>query len=166
MPEPDSARLVQTHQVAIWRYLRVLGCTAEEAEDLTQETFLTVLRSPFCDRGERASAVYLQRVARNLFLKSKRRSAGQLDEVALDDIDVSWQLLWGQDGGDSYVGALRTCLDRLRGRGRAALELVYGDGRSHRAAAAALAMSRVGVTNLLRRVRDGLRRCVEREMRR
>ena len=45
----DVARLVREHQAGVWRYLRVLGCPATEAEDLTQETFLAVLTRPFHD---------------------------------------------------------------------------------------------------------------------
>ena len=123
-----------------------------------------MFQSPFQDRGERPSAAYLQRVARNLFLKSKSRTARLPDRVPLEEIDLTWQLLWGGDGGEGYVEALRTCLDRLQGRARSAIELVYRQGQPHKAAAKALSMSRAGVTNLLRRVREGLGRCVEREM--
>ena len=49
--EHDVIRLVQQHQAEVWRYLRFLGATAELADDLTQETFLQLLRAPFEDRG-------------------------------------------------------------------------------------------------------------------
>ena len=41
--ELDAAQLIREHQAGVWRYLRVLGCSRELAEDLTQETFLAVL---------------------------------------------------------------------------------------------------------------------------
>src|SRR5437867_2915957 len=70
----DVARLVRDHQAGLWRYLRVLGCTASQAEDLTQETFLAVLQKPFQEFSTRATAAYLRQVARNLFISSRRRA--------------------------------------------------------------------------------------------
>ncbi|HEX7449919.1 MAG TPA: sigma factor, partial [Pirellulales bacterium] len=60
----DAARLIEEHQAGVWRYLRVLGCNAAEAEDLTQDTFLAVLEKPFHDYQRAATAAYLRQVAR------------------------------------------------------------------------------------------------------
>ena len=39
-PDPLSPEeLIQKYQNGIWRYLRVLGCEASLADDITQETF-------------------------------------------------------------------------------------------------------------------------------
>ena len=39
-------RLVKEHQADLWRHLRMLGCDPAQADDLTQETFLTVMEKP------------------------------------------------------------------------------------------------------------------------
>ena len=54
----DPASIVRAHQAGLWRYLRYLGCSAHEAEDLTQEVLLAVLRRPFEDHGEKATAAF------------------------------------------------------------------------------------------------------------
>lgn len=40
--QADMAGLVRAHQAGVWRYLRFLGCHPDEADDLTQETFLAL----------------------------------------------------------------------------------------------------------------------------
>ena len=86
--EQDVIRLVREHQTEVWRYLRYLGATAELADDLTQETFLQLLRAPYEDRGPAARAAWLRTVARNLFVKSFRRPPFALAE--LDTIEAAW----------------------------------------------------------------------------
>ena len=71
-PSVRFEQLVQAHQREVWRYLRFLGASAAEADDLTQETFLEVWRKPFVEHNERASAAYLRTVARNRFLMGVR----------------------------------------------------------------------------------------------
>ena len=70
----DPVELIETHQAGVWRYLRALGCQPAQADDLTQETFLAVLRKPFEYRGREAAAAYLRRVARRQWLMSARKS--------------------------------------------------------------------------------------------
>ena len=45
--QTQLADLVRQHQAGVWRYLRFLGCDRPLADDLTQETFLAVLETPF-----------------------------------------------------------------------------------------------------------------------
>ncbi|MEL7266571.1 MAG: sigma factor, partial [Planctomycetota bacterium] len=78
--------LVQFHQRGIWRYLRMLGCDENTAEDLTQETFLKVLRqSNFVQHSDAATASYLRRTAHNL-LVSMHRKEGRVRVVGSAEI--------------------------------------------------------------------------------
>ncbi len=70
----DLVELIACHQAGVWRYLRALGCDACSADDLTQETFLEVLKRPFEQYNQQATAAYLRRVAHNLFITLRRRS--------------------------------------------------------------------------------------------
>lgn len=164
-PPTDQLSIVRDHQVRIWRYLRCLGCGPTDAEDLTQETFLAVLRQPFEDRGPARTAAYLQTVARNLFLKSRRPRALREAQVDLDQAEAAWQHWCERDRGDGYAAALRHCLDELDGRGRDAVRLRYEHGLSRGAMAKQLRLSEDGIKSLLRRVRQILRTCVERRIR-
>lgn len=177
----DVTALVRAYQAGVWRYLRFLGADDALADDLTQETFLTVLRRPFEDRGAPATSGYLRTIARNLYLMSLRRhgrepvlfgvleaqlSGGSPREAAIQDVldlaDEAFARFAADDGGAAWLDALRTCLDQLEGRARQAIEMRYAEDRSREEIAAATALSADGVKTLLRRTRDVLRQCVER----
>ena len=60
----------------IFRYLRSLGCSEADAEDITQETFVRALLSIDSFRGEARLSVWLCGIARNLWyttLKKRKR---------------------------------------------------------------------------------------------
>ena len=163
-PPLDIAALVRTHQVEIWRYLRLLGSDPAEAEDLCQETFLAVLRKPFPESEPRSTAAYLRQVARNLLLK-RRRSARREPRVEdLEQIDTVWSEVASEDGGQDYIDALRECLASVSGRARQCLELCYGSGRSRGEIAAELGVGEDAVKSMLRRTRASLRSCIARRM--
>ena len=75
--------LYERHRTPVFRFAcRMLG-SATQAEDVTQECFLQVLRRPEAYRAERASLrTYLCAIARHLALKQLRRR-GQ--ETVVDD---------------------------------------------------------------------------------
>src|SRR5262245_7437350 len=159
----DTAGLIRTHQAGVWRYLRFLGCATGEADDLTQETFLAVLRRPFRDEGVTAAAAYLRSVARHLFLKQRERSARAVT-LDLEAAERHWERVAGEDGGERYVDALRQCLEKIEERERRALDLLYRDGLSRIAVGEALGLSDDGAKSLLRKTRALLRACIERNL--
>lgn len=175
----DAARLVQEHQAGVWRYLRVLGCDATEAEDLTQETFLAVLTKPFHDHNHSATAAYLRTVARNLLVTSRRRTArgpaaagaagGDLRSIEMAAADAAWRRwavrsgVGGHDDGEELLAALQHCLQELTARARQALDLRYGRQATRAAIAAALSLSEDGAKNILQRAKQQLRQCIEKQ---
>ena len=162
----DAIEIVRAHQATIWRYLRFLGCDPAEADDLTQETFLAVLRRPFDDQDRAATSAYLRQVARNLFLKSLRRSATRPAEVELEQADLVFAEFDREDGGTEYLDALRRCLGTLGDRVRRVLDLRYRDGLSRSQLAAAMGLSEDGIKSLMARSREALRLCIERRIER
>lgn len=169
----DAARLIEEHQVGVWRYLRALGCHAAEAEDLTQETFLAVLEKPFQDYQRAATAAYLRQVARNLLISSRRRTArgtvvvrnaAEMDMAELEAAEAGWLRWSGRDDGEERLAALRRCLQTLTARARQALDLRFGKQASRAAIAAALEMSEDGAKNVLQRAKQHLRACIEKEI--
>ncbi|HWB12659.1 MAG TPA: sigma-70 family RNA polymerase sigma factor [Pirellulales bacterium] len=157
-PALDVARLVREHQTGVWRYLRVLGCPAAEAEDLTQETFLAVLTRPFHDYNRQATAAYLRQVARNLFISSRRRAVAVAE---LDEAEAAW-LRWAiKDDGQELMDALQACLQKLTDRARQALDLRFGRQAPRAEIAAALGLSEDGAKNLMQRAKQQLRACID-----
>jgi RNA polymerase sigma-70 factor (ECF subfamily) len=156
----SAADLIQAHQAGIWRYLRYLGSEPSLADDLTQETFLAVLKKPFQQRSDAETSAYLRTVARHKFLRAiEKMRRGP----TLDDLDLA-ERVWAEthaDGGNEYLEALEDCLDQVNGRARTAIEGRYRDGNSREEIAQELGMSSDGVKTLLRRTRHTLRQCVE-----
>lgn len=158
---PDSVQaLVRRHQAEVWRYLRYLGASAELADDLTQDTFLQLLRAPFAPRSDQATSSWLRTVARNFYVKSFRRPP--FAEAELDAIESEWDRYAADDGGDDTLVRLRECLDGLGGRAREAVRWHYEERRSRADIAERLGLGNDGVKSLLRRARAALRTCVER----
>lgn len=157
----DLAELVQTHQAGVWRYLRFLGADESLADDLTQETFVSVWKKPFVEHSAAATAGYLRTVARNLFLMSLRRRKRQPMIERLEVAEEVWRRYAGEGDSDEWLEALRDCLEDLNGRASQAIELCYHNGLSRAEIACELELSEDGVKSLLRRTRELLRRCIE-----
>ena len=153
---------MREHAPAVRSFLAFLGCPTNQLDDLLQEVFVSVLASPFEDRGAASTRSYLRTVAKHLFLKSVRR---ERRNVPLEDTSAA-ESLWIEeferdDDGAGYLQALRDCLSRLTGRARQALQLRYEKGLGQRAIGAELALSESGVKSILVRTRSRLRECVQ-----
>ena len=146
----SAADLIQAHQAGVWRYLRYLGSDPSLADDLTQETFLAVLKKPFQQRSDAETSAYLRTVARHKFLRAIEKTRRG---PTLDDLDLA-ERVWAEthaDGGNESLEALKDCLDQVNGRARTAIERRYRDGSSREEIAQELGMSPDGVKTLLRR---------------
>lgn len=161
----DAGRLIREHQAGVWRYLRVLGCSPSEAEDLTQDTFLAVLQKPFQEINRAATAAYLRQAARNLFISSQRRAARSASTAELDELEQTWTRWAASDDGEELLAALQKCLGALAGRARRALDMRFREGRSRAEIAAMLSLSEDGAKNLMQRAKQHLRTCIERSLR-
>ena len=160
--EPGAVVREQLH--ALWRYLRMHGASDHEADDLAQEAFVIALQKGAAFLAPAATATFLRRTARFLFLRLRR---GGPDAVQLADaVDALWDRDCAADGGDARLEALRACLHELTDRARRAVDLAYGlgaaDAQSRMAIAAELGLHENGVKTLMQRVRQQLRACVER----
>ena len=159
--EIDLEQLIACHQAGVWRYLRALGCEPYLADDLTQETFLEVMRRPFVHFNDQASGAYLRRVAHNLFITFKRRSGKVAYVEKIDDFERAWMRWAGFDGGDRALDALEDCFKRLTTRAQQALQMRFGKESSRETIATALNISEHGAKNLMQRAKAQLRECVE-----
>lgn len=155
----DVVRLVRQHQAEVWRYARYLGASTELADDLVQETFLQLLRTPFAERSAAETAQWLRTVVRNLYVRSFRTPPFALAE--LDAIETNWQHFAQDDAGGETLGHLRDCVAALSGRLRDVVRWHYEDHCSRQDIGARLGIGEDGVKSLLRRTRTALRACVE-----
>ena len=161
-PEARAAALIARHQADVWRYLRHLGCEASEADDLTQETFLVLLQSPFRERSRQATAAWLRRVAENHFRNSTRSRRRRQASSWIADVNAIWEE--DEAPTDDRLEALADCLGTMDGRSRQMVDLFYRDGMSRRAIADRFDLQENGVKTRLQRVRLALRECVERTL--
>lgn len=164
--ELGPAELIARHQRGVWRYLRMLGCDASTADDLTQETFLRVLRrDTFVQHSDAATASYLRRTAYNLLVSSHRKQ-GRVQTVAESGLlDETWNRWAGKDlTGDQAVEALRDCFATLSDRAQQALRLRFNKGTSRVEIGKALNITDHGARNLMQRAKQQLRRCVEEKL--
>ena len=160
-PKLELEQLVETHQHGVWRYLRFLGASEAESDDLTQETFLEVWRKPFEQFSQAATAAYLRNVARNRFLMFIRARGRRPAVIDLEQAEHDFAQFARDDGGDSQVDALTDCMGKLDGRARQAVDLFYRDGHSREEAARLMGMKDEGMKTLLRRIKEILRECME-----
>ena len=157
----DLAALVRAHQAELWRYLRYLGCDSALAEDLTQETFLAIVKSSHALDGVASLPSYLRAIARNLYSKRGGRTERIVPLEELDEADAVWSRAVKEKDAGPYLEALRACVGGLDERSRRALDLQYRDRLPLETAAKALDLTREGVKTLLRRIRDRLKTCVD-----
>jgi RNA polymerase sigma-70 factor (ECF subfamily) len=160
----DPVRLIQTHQAGVWRYLRSLGCTAEEADDLTQDTFVTFLQRPFAELSDAATAAYLRKAAFHPFISSRRKAGREIAMEQVETLSQWWTQHAEHDRGEAALEYLRDCLQRLPERARRSLELRYRDEQSRQDIARQLGITEHGVRNLMQRAKQQLRSCVETKM--
>jgi RNA polymerase sigma-70 factor (ECF subfamily) len=156
--EPDE--LVLRFQTGIWRYLRAIGATPSEADDLTQDTFVAVLRSGFEHYGNSATKAYLRRCARNFFISMKRRQGREVLSEELELIDRTWEQWSKNDNGDDALDALKECFEVLTERARLALSLRFREKQTRASIAEELKISEHGAKNLMQRAKQKLRDCV------
>lgn len=155
---------VRRHQVRAWRYVRMRGCPAHQADDLVQEAMLAAVHKDQHLQDDEPAAAWLRGALENLWrmhLRSEGRRARHT-EAAIAARAIA-RLGPGDDAG-IWLAALQNCLQRLEGRSRQLLDLHYRAGRSRLAIAEELGMRENGVKALLRRVRAVLRDCVTRHL--
>ncbi|MCB9870523.1 MAG: sigma-70 family RNA polymerase sigma factor [Planctomycetes bacterium] len=162
-PASFAELLVRRHQVGVWRYLRALGCPADLADDLTQETFVTAIHKNLITLPAPAVGGFLRSTARFLFLRT-RSVARRREEILVELADSAWQRDCAEDDGELWIEALRQCVESLPGRGREILTRFYRDGASRAEVAEEFRMKEAGVKTLLHRTRLVLRDCVRRRI--
>jgi RNA polymerase sigma-70 factor (ECF subfamily) len=145
----------------------MLGCDTSTADDLTQETFLRVLRREgFVQHSEAATSSYLRRTAYNLLVSLHRKQRRVQTVVESPLLDEIWDRWAGKDlTGDLAVEALRSCFSKLTDRAQTALRMRFAEQASRVDIGKALGITDHGARNLMQRAKQQLRQCVEEKLR-
>ncbi|MCR9244915.1 MAG: sigma-70 family RNA polymerase sigma factor [bacterium] len=155
----DPEEFVRRHQTGVWRYLRLLGAAADVADDLMQETFLSLLRR-FDPTPNRVPL--LRTIARGLWIDRQRGLRRRRTVAWADSIDAALAESATIDPAlEQWVDALAACRERLPARSRRAVELFYRDGLGRNEVGRELELAPNTVRNVLASARDALRACIE-----
>lgn len=157
--DPDS--FVRDHQAGIWRYLRLLGASPHDAEDLLQEVFLAYLRRP---RPPGDAVPLLRTMARGLWIDRQRWLARRRAVARAEELDAALPAASADPHLERWLDALAACREALSERPRRALELAYRDGLGRNEIGRELGLAPNTIRNLLARTRDALRQCIENRM--
>lgn len=162
-PQPMSAleAFVRDHQAGVWRYLRLLGAPAADADDLLQETFLRFLART---EPHPAAPAMLRTIARGLWVDRHRWLQRHRARAWALDVDHALAAVATDDHQERWLDALRECRAKLTERARRALDLAYRDGCGRDAMAHELGLAPNTVRNLLASTRELLRQCIERRI--
>ncbi len=141
----------------------MLGASADEADDLAQETLLVALGSGPMRPAEPARArAFLRGIARNLWLRRRRFWFRRRDREVAIAVEELWLATADHDDGEELIARLRDCLGALQARTRTALELHYRDGLAWPQVAAHVGLQPNGIKTLVQRAREALRQCLQR----
>ena len=158
-----SNALATSLRTPLKRYARLLGADSTLADDLVQEAFLIALRRDTFDASTPGAAfTFLRTTVRHLWLQRHR---GRVPQCDIDEADRVWEERC-HDGGDSYVEALRACVERLPERSRRLLTSTYVNDAERTTPEATFGMGKDGIKSALRRLRTFLHDCIQRRVRR
>lgn len=105
--------LVREHQTRVFRYLLLVTRSREDAEDLSQETWLRVIERGSQYRGDCAFGSWLLAVARNLAIDTARE-ARRWQATPVDEIDSRPGILSSNVPLPQEVACKRELASRLR----------------------------------------------------
>jgi len=154
----DIARLVAEHHQPVFRYAYRLTGSVPEAEDLTQEVFLTAQKRISQLRQPEKVQAWLFRILRNCFLKSRQRRARR--PLALTDLALDANLLPAQTPAADQIDRreLQEALNQLPDQARVILTMFYFENLSYREIAEELEVPIGTVMSRLSRAKGHLRR--------
>lgn len=163
--EAAFEQLVRLHEKKVFRLLLRMMGNREEAEDVAQETFLSLHRHGHRFRGEARFSTFVYRVASNAALNRRRtlgRNRARLQKLATrqaagDNLPQTPRDPEDSVGGIELTGAVREALDSLKPSLRLPVLLYDIEGLAYGEIAAALGVAEGTVKSRIHRARQALR---------
>jgi RNA polymerase sigma-70 factor (ECF subfamily) len=167
--EPQQAEqfaaLWTAAQPTIAGFIRTLIPDYQQADEVLQRVAVTLVRKFDHYDPTRSFTAWAVGVAKYevLYFRRERATDKHLfgDEI-VEQIAIRYELL--AEDIDPLREALQRCLEQLKGRSQRVIELRYRRGMKSRAIADEMTLSSGAVRMLLCRVRESLRRCIERRL--
>ncbi len=150
--------LIDRHTPAIYALSYRMLHRCEDAEDVTQETFLRAWKALPRWQAKARFSTWLHRIALNLCYDRLRKHREPLFAEPPDQIDTQTPLPDADLQARQTQAAVEAALARLPDRQRAALTLTALQGHSDKEAAAIMKISIRALESLLARARRGLKR--------
>lgn len=100
--------IYRTYALQIYRYLLSIGCPAQDAEDVVQETFVKALLRIDSFRGDCSLLVWLCRIGKNTWLDHLRKSKREITRTQLRTAASDTQLCEWLDLVDRLEEPYRT----------------------------------------------------------
>jgi RNA polymerase sigma factor (sigma-70 family) len=162
--------LVKQHESMLFAYLLSWVKDPGLAEDIAQESFIVGFKKLATLEKKECFAAWLRTIARNLALQELRKRQREVlaDEAiiqGLEDIFRPFDQVEAEESWSERVRVLQECLDRLPGKLREACRLHYYDTQSAQQIADRMRVGLEAVKKRLERARDGIRECIERQLR-
>lgn len=160
--------VVSEHQNAVFCFLFSIVRDRQRAEDLTQETFLVLVKKIDGIDTSRPILPWLLTTARNLALNARRKDFKERRLfVEGDAIQAFWEGLGRNDLGRAWqdtLEALRACRDALPAPQKDVVDLFYSEGIDCQTIGDRLGTAAAAVYNRLTRARNALRQCLNRKL--
>jgi len=160
--------LVEDQHVQLRAFVRALGVDAEWVDDLAQEVFLVALRERDSFDRQKDLGKWLRGIARNLVRNETRKDARRqrilhegLAELLIDSNRLGAE---SPNWEETWLSALRTCVEQLPPKNRELIAGRYRDGRKAPELADFVGMSAGAIRKALMRVRRQLKRCIENQL--
>jgi RNA polymerase sigma-70 factor (ECF subfamily) len=159
------AALWTAAQPTITGFVRMLIPDYQQADEVLQRVAVTLVRKFDQYDQLRPFAAWAIGVAKYEVLYYRRERATDKHLFGDDVVEkIASRYETVADEGDPIREALRLCLDQLKGRSKDVIDLRYRRGMRSNAIAAEMTLSAGAVRMLLCRVRETLRRCIERRL--
>jgi RNA polymerase sigma-70 factor (ECF subfamily) len=159
--------IVRLYQRDVWRVVAALLRDVHQTEELVQQVFVDAFAVLGRYEAGRDFGAWIKSIARNLVREELRRRDRETRrlQVYRDHLEARLRDDAGAEQHEQRLAeAHATCREQLEDTARQALDLHYGESRSHEEIASALGRSVEAVRQLLFRVRLALRDCIERRM--
>jgi RNA polymerase sigma-70 factor, ECF subfamily len=150
-------RLYRKHVLDVYRYALVLLRSPEDAEDVTQTTFLNAYRAFVQGERRRATRKWLLGIAHGICSQRARQESARLDHVELGE--AAEQAV--PDEAGPTAADISRALGRLAFNQRSALVMREIEGRTYQEIAEILNVSIGAVESLVFRARQALREQLE-----
>ncbi len=149
-------RLLKEHRRILYKVSRAYGRTAEDRDDLVQETVVQLWRAfPRYDARFRFST-WMYRIALNVAISFQRRESTRQHHVTAVGDEVLLAVSAAELEPEEGLALLYRCIERLDDLSKG-LVLLYLDGHSHAEISEVLGISTSNVGTRLGRLKDKLR---------